>query len=51
LVNVIGRIPQNVAHLFLHAAPVTPGTALEASFHTIFQIPHDKLSHGASFSM
>src|SRR5580700_506297 len=46
LLSIVGRIPQNVAHLFLHAAAIAPRTPLQAGFDAIFQVADHKLGHG-----
>jgi hypothetical protein len=46
LLRLMRRIPQNVAHLFLHAAAIAPRTPLQAGFDAIFKVPDHKLGHG-----
>src|SRR5208282_1356484 len=45
LLRCVGRIPQNVAHLLLHAAAITPRMPLQAGFDAVFQVADHKLGH------
>src|SRR5579862_3772884 len=44
---ILGGIPQNLAHLFFHAAAMALGAPLQLCFNGVFQVAHDQLSHEA----
>jgi len=43
LLRLVGRIPQNVADFFLHAAAIALGTALQPSFDRLLQVANNHL--------
>ena len=44
-VRFVDRVPQNIAHLFFHAPPISPGAALQPCLNPTFNITHHKLRH------
>jgi hypothetical protein len=45
LLRLVGGTPQNLADFLLHAAAVTPGTALQAGLNAVFELSNYNLSH------
>jgi hypothetical protein len=44
---VLGRIPEDFTDFFFHAAAVTLGAALQASFDFVFEIANKDLRHNS----